>query len=72
MGSIQIIMKGEGEEREIEGRAEIVNVVEYLGGGLYLVDCIFCEDADRKVVSRLFNIDERVPKEEKEGGEHAS
>lgn len=61
MGSIVNILQGQKDSRVLEGRAEIVQVLEYRGDGLYLIECVFVGDPARKVVTREYNIDEPMP-----------
>ena len=61
MGDIVAILKDKNGKRIVEGKAEIIQVLTYLGGGLYMVQCVFVDDKDRKIHVRLYNIDEPVP-----------
>lgn len=63
MGDKVLILKGDAQHREVEGRAEIDEVIDYLGKGDYLIWCIFETDKKRTRVQRVFNIDEKPPKE---------
>jgi hypothetical protein len=59
MGSIINILKGPVGRREIEGAAEIVKMIDYGGEGWYLFECVFCDDPEKKVCRREWNIDEQ-------------
>ena len=61
MGDRVLILKGDAAHREIEGRAEIIEVIDYLGSGDYLVWCVFEKDPKKERVKRVYNIDEKAP-----------
>jgi hypothetical protein len=44
MGDVVTIYSGPSGARRPEGRAEIKEVVKYLGGGRYRVKCVFVGD----------------------------
>jgi hypothetical protein len=57
MGDIVTIYHGPSEARKPEGKAEIKEVVKYLGGGRYVVKCVFQGDKCEQV--REIDIAER-------------
>lgn len=61
MGDKVLILKGDEQHRKVEGRAEIIEVIDYLGKGDYLIWCIFEDDAKSTKVQRVYNIDEKPP-----------
>lgn len=61
MGSVVMILEGPPEGRRLEGMAEIVEVIEYKGHGLYSVWCIFLDDPEGNRVVREYDIDEKPP-----------
>jgi hypothetical protein len=61
MGDKVFILKDDAGKRVIEGQAEIIEVIDYLGAGDYLIWCVFDKDQKKERVQRVYNIDEPVP-----------
>jgi hypothetical protein len=57
MGDVVTIYSGPSGARKQEGRAEIKEVVKYLGGGRYVVKCVFA--GDKREQERVIDIAER-------------
>jgi hypothetical protein len=57
MGDVVTIYSGPSGERKQEGKAEIKEVVKYLGGGRYVVKCVF--QGDKREQERVIDIAER-------------
>jgi hypothetical protein len=67
MGDKVLILKGDAQHREVEGPAEIDEVIDYLGAGDYLIWCIFETDKTKTRVQRIYNIDEKMPGKKVQG-----
>ena len=65
------VLKGEKGKRELEGVAEIVEVIDYLGAGDYLIWCVFESDKKKEKVQRTINIDEAFQPVKKAGVQNA-
>jgi hypothetical protein len=59
MGDVVTIYSGPSEARKPEGKAEIKEVVKYLGGGRYKVRCVFVGDPKDCEQERVIDIAER-------------
>jgi hypothetical protein len=57
MGDVVTIYSGPSGARKQEGKAEIKEVVKYLGGGRYVVKCVF--QGDKREQVREIDIAER-------------
>lgn len=71
MGDKVLILKGDAQHREVEGRAEIIEVIDYLGKGDYLIRCVFEGDKKKEKVRRIINIDEEFQPVKKAGVQNA-
>jgi hypothetical protein len=59
MGDVVTIYSGPSGARKQEGKAEIKEVVKYLGGGRYKVRCVFLGDPKDREQEREIDIAER-------------